>query len=73
MAVVCTLAPRCRHHRAHTYSDQACLWLQLGKDVWVKAGIEFDGQLMAGGVVTYPYSDWCVVSARVVGSRQSKS
>jgi len=41
-------------------SDQACLFLQLAGTTWVKVGIEFDGQLLAGGVVTYPYSDWYV-------------
>lgn len=39
-------------------SDQACVFLRIGDHAWVKAGIEFDGQLLSGGVVTYPYSDW---------------
>ena len=40
-------------------SDQACLFLQLSPTTWVKAGLEFDNdELYAGGVVTYPYSDW---------------
>lgn len=42
-------------------SDQACLFLQIAPHVWVKAGLELDGEdLVSGAVVTNPYSDWSI-------------
>ncbi|KAK1920883.1 hypothetical protein DB88DRAFT_475456 [Papiliotrema laurentii] len=46
------------HHKDRY--DQATLFLQLGPTTWVKAGLEFDGQLLSGAVVTFPYSDWAI-------------
>ena len=41
-------------------SDQATLFLELGENTWLKTGLEYDGQLLSGAVVTFPYSDWSV-------------